>query len=631
MSKVILQDIGSGYNLQTVVNNNNTFIEEAFENTLSRDGTSPNFMKTSLDMNSHEVINLASPSSSSSAARWIDVVEAVDVQGLAAPSIVGNDGKFLGTDGLTTQWVNPPIYVEQTPAELAADVIPSDPSVLPGHRARYASLADAVAVSGVHPLYLFLDETITSPITLPDKAKIYGVGKPQITCSTAGAHIFDATSKQGIVIDGVRFKGADKTTVPGTGFDGFSGANNGLVTLTSCTDCYITRCEADTFYNGITAQNCVRTFVLFSNAIKNWTYAGLIGSSSRNSGFDWNVVSDGPQVAAVSYGIIATGNEAAGIPQKDCSISFNTIDGVPSWDAIMSHDCDGLVIHGNRCRNVRSGIDIGHLDATNIVKNVSIVGNIVISTTIDTWAAAPASHLGIGVTGYDATARVQGAVVVGNRVQGFYTTSGMVGTGYSGHIVVVNSDDVVVDDNSISAGGAVISNAGIYLNGTLNRVSVGGGTIQGTMGKGAVRCETVVGTRLVIKPSAITQDNAADSAYVFTGTTIDLRLDMGPNNSTTPFSQGTSTLTFSGDYLEGSATYDPPSLADGVGITTTVTVTGAVTGDFAEASFSGDTQGITVTAWVSAANTVSVRFQNESGGVLDVGSGTLRARVRKAH
>lgn len=53
----------------------------------------------------------------------------------------------------------------------------------------------------------------------------------------------------------------------------------------------------------------------------------------------------------------------------------------------------------------------------------------------------------------------------------------------------------------------------------------------------------------------------------------------------------------------------------------------AALGDVAVASFSLDLQGITVTAWVSAANTVSVRFQNESGGALDLGSGTLRAVV----
>lgn len=81
--------------------------------------------------------------------------------------------------------------------------------------------------------------------------------------------------------------------------------------------------------------------------------------------------------------------------------------------------------------------------------------------------------------------------------------------------------------------------------------------------------------------------------------------------------------------LQGSATYDPANLVDGAGATTTVTVTSAALGDIADASFSLDVQGITVTAWVSAANTVSVRFQNETGGAIDLASGTLRARVRK--
>lgn len=82
--------------------------------------------------------------------------------------------------------------------------------------------------------------------------------------------------------------------------------------------------------------------------------------------------------------------------------------------------------------------------------------------------------------------------------------------------------------------------------------------------------------------------------------------------------------------ITGSATYDPASLADGAGVTTTVTATGASLGDRATATFSLDLQGITLTAWVSAADTVSVRFQNESGGVLDLASGTLRVFVEKA-
>lgn len=80
---------------------------------------------------------------------------------------------------------------------------------------------------------------------------------------------------------------------------------------------------------------------------------------------------------------------------------------------------------------------------------------------------------------------------------------------------------------------------------------------------------------------------------------------------------------------EFSKTYNPPSLADGAGTTTTVTATGVdpAAGYYALPSFSIDTQGIMLYAWVSAANVVSVRFQNESGGTVDLGEGTLKVKV----
>lgn len=79
--------------------------------------------------------------------------------------------------------------------------------------------------------------------------------------------------------------------------------------------------------------------------------------------------------------------------------------------------------------------------------------------------------------------------------------------------------------------------------------------------------------------------------------------------------------------LVGTATYDPGNLVDAAGVTTTVTVTGAVLGDLCLVSFSLDLQGITLTSYVSVADTVSVRFQNETGGAIDLGSGTLKALV----
>lgn len=73
--------------------------------------------------------------------------------------------------------------------------------------------------------------------------------------------------------------------------------------------------------------------------------------------------------------------------------------------------------------------------------------------------------------------------------------------------------------------------------------------------------------------------------------------------------------------------YDPPSLADAAGVTTTMTVLGASVGDFVAVSFSLDLQGLLVSAEVSANDTVSVRFQNETGGAVDLGAGVLKALV----
>lgn len=82
--------------------------------------------------------------------------------------------------------------------------------------------------------------------------------------------------------------------------------------------------------------------------------------------------------------------------------------------------------------------------------------------------------------------------------------------------------------------------------------------------------------------------------------------------------------------LVGTETYDPASLADGVGATSTgATVTGAALGDLVLASNGVDLQGITCNSYVSAADTCKTRFQNESGGVLDLASATIRYLVIK--
>ncbi len=55
--KPTLTDIASGYASNATINSNNNAIEEAFENTLSLDGSTPNAMNADLDLNSNDINN----------------------------------------------------------------------------------------------------------------------------------------------------------------------------------------------------------------------------------------------------------------------------------------------------------------------------------------------------------------------------------------------------------------------------------------------------------------------------------------------------------------------------------------------------------------------------------------------
>ena len=79
------------------------------------------------------------------------------------------------------------------------------------------------------------------------------------------------------------------------------------------------------------------------------------------------------------------------------------------------------------------------------------------------------------------------------------------------------------------------------------------------------------------------------------------------------------------------ATLDAGSLSDGTGETDDVTVPGVALGDMVLAASLGvDLVGLTVTGYVSAANTVKFRIQNESGSTVDLASSTLRIVIARS-
>ena len=108
MAKLTLVDITSleaqASAIQTL-NANAAATETALENTLSRDGTSPNQMEAPLDLNDNRILNVGAPQSGSDAARLIDVQDALAPEGVLIPALQAD--KILSSDGDVLVWLEP--------------------------------------------------------------------------------------------------------------------------------------------------------------------------------------------------------------------------------------------------------------------------------------------------------------------------------------------------------------------------------------------------------------------------------------------------------------------------------------------------------------------------------------------
>ena len=97
MSKVTLTTVSGTGSIQTFannINNNSQAIEEAFDNTLSRDGTSPNEMNANLDMNSYRILNLSDAVSNSEPVTLSQVSDVIE------SAISSDPERFRGPQGI---------------------------------------------------------------------------------------------------------------------------------------------------------------------------------------------------------------------------------------------------------------------------------------------------------------------------------------------------------------------------------------------------------------------------------------------------------------------------------------------------------------------------------------------------
>lgn len=87
------------------INENFEEIKDVLDEALSRtDDTAPNYLTVNLDLNNHRITNLGPPQAAADAVRWLDITGGFYLTGYPVPSIVGNSGKHLVTDGSTIYW-----------------------------------------------------------------------------------------------------------------------------------------------------------------------------------------------------------------------------------------------------------------------------------------------------------------------------------------------------------------------------------------------------------------------------------------------------------------------------------------------------------------------------------------------
>lgn len=111
MSKINLNSFNTLQNSSIIsnLNANNALLESSIDNTLSRDGASPNFMEADLDMNSFQILNLSAPSTVNSPVRVVDVISGSGAGvGIFFPGIANT---WLQTQTFTPSTTVPAIIV----------------------------------------------------------------------------------------------------------------------------------------------------------------------------------------------------------------------------------------------------------------------------------------------------------------------------------------------------------------------------------------------------------------------------------------------------------------------------------------------------------------------------------------
>jgi len=202
MAKLTLNTIGSRYGSIDALNDNFDAIEAAIENTLSRDGTSPNTMLSNVDMNSKRIINLADGTANTDAVNLRQVTSII--QGAADGLVATVKERATATAGQTVFNLGAITY---TPGSNNLSVYIDGVRQYPGESYTETSASVVTFTSGLNigaEVLFISNESITS--TTADASNVtYTPAGTGATATTAQAKLRESVSVKdfGAVGDGV--------------------------------------------------------------------------------------------------------------------------------------------------------------------------------------------------------------------------------------------------------------------------------------------------------------------------------------------------------------------------------------------------------------------------------------------
>lgn len=432
---------------------------------------------------------------------------------------------------------------------------------------------------------------------------VLGNGRSQSVVSDYGIGIFYG---ENVEIDNCTFNLVDKRTIDFISCYNFS-----------CRDCTLLTDQkgaSNEVNYGIVYSSASIYGDIHSNTISNYRHA--VVSSHISSGYNPDYLGINRFISVHDNTCINTWH--AGISTHNdveyLTVENNKLVGCDRGVEIreISAVVDGnIIVGGNQGITLGIGAEntvITNNKAFNITGNfVTVTSSLSASTTATLNAIKISDNSLVGGAGgitLDAEDTV-GITHLNLQISNNTFTSITGGGGQSAVIRVLGDFSGAITSNTISG---VTDSTGIRLEGGVFNLAVENNRIEDITGgsHNGIRLESDIGSGVVVRSNFISNTSGNE---------------LGGGGSLTleqfvPYTP-----------LSGSATWDAASIPDGDEVATTITVSGAKLGDFALVSFSLNIQDLVLSAAVTNSNVVTAVLSNNTGGAIDLASGTVKARI----